>query len=331
MKSGKLSEAVLKRSVIKAVNKQKKQNTTSKAGVGCDAGLFELQTEGVAACACTALAGQEEGLAALAVHRACNSLMAAGGRPSAVTVQLVLPETMEEPEVKQTMQEILSACEAAGVALTQGHTQVSSFVTERVISVTAVGTAPVVATLEEDVIGSDLVMTKYAGLAGATLLAKHYRENLHERYTYAFVDKAAARQPEVSVLPEAAVLLESGIRHMHDVAEGGVFGAVWELAERLHAGVELDLKKIPILQDTVEICEYFDVNPYQLRGDGALLFLTHDADGMIVKLAAQGIPAAVIGKMTDGNDRVLINEDERRFLEPNRVEEYEKARKTERN
>lgn len=330
MKAGKVSEAVLKRSVIKAVNKQGQQNKTSKAGVGCDAGLFELQTEGVVATACTTLAGMEEGLAALAVHRACNSLAATGSRPAAVTVQLVLPETMEETELKQTMQEILSACDAAKVVLAQGHTQVSPFVTERIVSVTAMGTAFATATLEEDVYGSDLVMTKYAGLAGATLLAKHYRENLHERYTYAFVDRAAARQPEVSVLPEATVLAEAGIRHMHDVAEGGVFGAVWELAERLHAGVELDLKKIPILQDTVEICEYFDINPYQLKGDGALLFLTHDSDGMIAKLMAQGIPAAVIGKITDSNDRVLINEEECRYLEPNRVDEYEKARKSER-
>ena len=112
---------------------------------------------------------------------------------------------------------------------------------------------------------------------------------------------------------------------LHDVSEGGVFGAVWELAERLQAGVEIDLKKIPILQETVEISEYFDVNPYQLRGDGALLFLTHDSAFMIEKLAEEGIKAAVIGRMTEGNDRILVNEDEIRHLEPNRTEEYERA------
>ncbi len=329
MKSGKAAEAILKRSVIKSVNKQEKQNSVSKAGVGMDAGLFEFQNaEGTAAMACTCLTGAEEGLAALAVHRACNSLAAAGGIPAAVTVQFTLPEEMEEEGLKVLMREVVSACESTETALVQGHTQISSFVSEPVISVTALGAAGAAMTLELDIFGSDLVMTKSAGFAGSAMLAKYYRENLHERYTYAFVDGAVARQPEVSVLPEVKVLSRLGIRHMHDVAEGGVFGAVWELAERLHAGVELDLKKIPILQDTVEICEYFDVNPYQLKGDGSLLFLTHDSDAVIAKLSAQGIPAQVIGHMTDGNDRVLINEDERRFLEPNRVDEYEKARKT---
>jgi len=331
VKTGKISEAVLKRSIIKNVNKQEKQHTVSKACVGSDAGLFACEEmTGVMAVSGTSLSGRETGLAAVAVQRACNSLAAAGGTPMAVSVQLVLPETMEEKELKELMKEILASCEMAGVALANGHTQVSAFVTEPVISATAIGSASAVMTLEENVYGSDLVMTKSAGIAGAALLAKHYRENLHERYTYSFIDKAATRETEVSVLPEIKVLKELGIRHMHDVAEGGVFGAVWEFCERLSAGVELDLKKIPICQETVEISEYFDVNPYQLKGDGALLFLTHDSAAAIKALKNVGISAAVIGRINESNDRVLINEDETRFLEPNRVDEYETARKFER-
>lgn len=324
MRAGKISEAVVKRSVIKTVNKQRKR-TASKAEVGADAGRF-LQEEmtGALAASCTSLAGDESGLAALAVHRACNSLAAAGGNPAAVTVQLMLPETAEEAELKQTMQELLEACEIADVALVNGHTQVSPFVTKRVVSVTSMGTTPGQITLEETVFGSDLVMTKTAGLAGASLLAKHYREALHERYVYSFIDKAVKKQ-EFSVLPEVKVLQRLGVRQMHDVAEGGVFGAVWELCERLHAGVELYLKQIPIAQETVEISEYFDINPYQMKGDGALLFLTQDGAAAVRALQEQGIPAAVIGRITEGNDRILINEDETRFLEPNRVDDYEKA------
>lgn len=330
MKSGKVSEAVLKRSILKTVNKQEKQHKVSKAAVGSDAGLFTLEETGVLAASCTTLSGCEEGLAAVAVKRACNSLAAAGGTPTAVTVQLLLPEAFEEKNLKELMKEVTDACEASDVVLADGHTQISSFVKEPVISVTAMGPVPAVATSEETVYGSDLVMTKFAGLAGAALLAKYYRENLHERYTYSFIDKAVAREAEISVLPEAAIVKTLGIHHMHDVAEGGVFGAVWEFCERLNAGVELDLKKIPICQETVEICEYFDVNPYQLKGDGALLFLSHDSTTVIKALAAEGIPAAVIGRVNESNDRILINEDETRFLEPNRVDEYEKARKFER-
>lgn len=338
MKSGKVAEAVLKRSVIKIVNKQENRQKTSEAAVGRDAGFFaQEEATGVMAAASTILAGEEAGLARVAVHRTLNSLAAAGGSPEAVTVQLMLPETnatreelsteQQEKQVKNLLQEVLCACKEANVVLTDGHTQVSSFVAEPVISATAIGAAPAVATLEETVYGSDIVMTKSAGLAGAALLAKHYRERLHERYTLAFLDKAVAREAEVSVLPEIEIIKQHGVRHMHDVAEGGVFGAVWELCERLCAGVELDLKKIPICQDTVEICEFFDINPYQLKGDGALLFLTHDSTAVIRALKEQGIAAQVIGHITNSNDRILLNEDETRYLEPNRTEEYEKARR----
>ena len=60
---------------------------------------------------------------------------------------------------------------------------------------------------------------------------------------------------------------------------------------------------------------------------------TKPYEGVIALLKAlkeAGIPAAVIGRITDSNDRILINEEETRFLEPNRVDEYEKARTFER-
>ena len=60
------------------------------------------------------------------------------------------------------------------------------------------------------------------------------------------------------------------------------------------------------------------------------MFLTHDSASAIRVLNEAGISASVIGRVNESNDRVLINEDETRFLEPNRVDDYEKARKFER-
>lgn len=328
MKSGKVSEAVLKRSVIKAVNTAQQGQEAAKAGVGKDAGLFGVPTPtNHMAAACAAVAGREQGLATLAILRACNSLAAAGAIPAAVTVQLILPETAEEEELKQCMSEIMRACEAARVVLIQGHTQIEKEAGQ-MIAVTAMGAAagsPAIEKRESE--NLELLMTKHAGVAGTALLAREYREELHTRYTYGLIDKAAELQKQISVLPEAKLLRELGATELHDVAEGGVLGAVWELCERNHVGVELDLKKIPILQETVEISEFFDINPYQLRGDGSLLCLTDRSAELIEELKKQGIASAVIGRVTKGNDRILKNEDEIRFLEPNRVDDYYKTKR----
>ena len=112
---------------------------------------------------------------------------------------------------------------------------------------------------------------------------------------------------------------------MHDVTEGGIFGALWELAESSGVGLEIDLKRIPVRQETIEICEFFEINPYELISSGSLLMVTDDGPDLVRKLEQEGISAAVIGKIREGNDRVVINEEERRYLEPPKSDELYKC------
>ena len=106
---------------------------------------------------------------------------------------------------------------------------------------------------------------------------------------------------------------------------GGIFGALWEMAEASGVGLEIDLKKIPIRQETVEVCEFFGVNPYLLISSGCMLMAAQDGNHLVRELEKAGIKATIIGKATAGNDRVLLNEDERRFLEPPKTDELYKV------
>ena len=56
-----------------------------------------------------------------------------------------------------------------------------------------------------------------------------------------------------------------------------------------------------------------------------MLMAAEDGNGLVMELEKAGIPAVVIGKATGSNDRVLLNEDERRFLEPPKTDELYKA------
>ena len=108
---------------------------------------------------------------------------------------------------------------------------------------------------------------------------------------------------------------------MHDVTEGGIFGALWEMAEASGIGMEIDLKKIPVRQETIEICEYFDINPYELISSGCMLMAASDGNTIVRELEKAGIHAAVVGKAMEGNDRVLYAAGERRFLEPPKADD----------
>ena len=108
---------------------------------------------------------------------------------------------------------------------------------------------------------------------------------------------------------------------MHDVSEGGIYGALWELGECYRVGLEIDLKKIPIRQETVEVCEFFHLNPYKLLSTGSVLIVSKDGDFIVSEIGKAGGTASVIGKVTGGNDRVLFCEEEKRFLEMTQTDE----------
>ena len=117
-------------------------------------------------------------------------------------------------------------------------------------------------------------------------------------------------------MPEAKIAMQHGVHAMHDVTEGGIFGALWEMGAASGVGIVADLDKIPIRQETIELCEVFDINPYLLISSGCMLIGCENGNLLVERLQDAGIPAAVIGRATEGNDRVIRSGEETRFLEP---------------
>ena len=150
---------------------------------------------------------------------------------------------------------------------------------------------------------------------GTAILAKRNKEKLLARYPAYFIEEAAGFDRYLSVVPEAAAAVKSGVNAMHDASEGGIFGALRELAEKAGVGLTIDLKKLPLRQETVEVCECCQVNPYELASGGCLIMTAKDGQSLVKALEAEGIPAAVVGRTTDSNDRIILNEDEIRFLD----------------
>ena len=118
-----------------------------------------------------------------------------------------------------------------------------------------------------------------------------------------------------TVLNEIEIARKRGVSHIFQLGEGGVFAGLWNLAKETGKGLEVDLKKIPVLQETVEVCEFFRLNPYQLTSAGAMIMVTDDGEALVEMMNEQGVPAALIGKLTDNNDKILRNGDEIRYID----------------
>ena len=327
MKIGKVSEPILKRSVLKYLQPNNEMECKG-AAVGADCALFSnkkecaVETGRVLATATASVTGEKSPRAAAhAIMRATNNLAAGGAKAFAVQLHIMLPERYREIALKRIMETAATTAEELEITISGGHTESLPDIQTPIVSATALGYA------EQEIAskvygkakaGQDIVMTKWIGISDTGRLAQEKEEELLSRYPLFFIKSAQNLEQYYSIIPEAATAVKSGVAAMHDVAGGGIFGALWELGERFDVGLQIELKKIPIKQETVEVCEFFGYNPYEIRSDGALLMVTDDSHALLEELAKQGIAAAVIGVTTDGNDKVILNDDEKRFLEPPR-------------
>lgn len=326
MKIGKVPENVLKRSVMKQLH-YRRDEVILGPGIGEDCAALALAEDEILVMSTDPITGTAKDIGKLAIQITANDLASAGAEPIGVMLTILLPDGTREIALKRIMEQMECACREAKMQILGGHTEVTAVVNQPVVNVAGVAKAKkgsLISTAGARA-GMDIVVSKWVGIEGTMIFAKEKEAELKEHFPADFVDTAIGFDRYLSVVPEAAVATQSSVAAMHDVTEGGLFGALWEMAEASGVGLEIDLKKIPIRQETVEICEYFDVNPYGLISSGMMLMASADGNALVLALQEAGIPATVIGKATEGNDRVIIRDEERRFLEPPKTDELYKV------
>lgn len=326
MRVGKISESVLERSVLRQIQNSRKE-VIKGAGVGEDCAFLSWdshETDQLPGGSITAVSMETVTLpvknaAYLAVMAAANNLAAAGAIPVATVLSLTLPSEAEEAFLKELMRQAQTCCEELDIQIVGGHTEISDRLASPVITSTVMGKMPdgfSEGSHDKKAVQMDIVVTKWIGLEGTSIIAREKERELADRYPIRLVLDAQKQEKYLSVASEAAIALKSGVYAMHDVRSGGIFGALWELSQKIGVGLCIDLKKIPVKQETIEICEFYHLNPYELLSGGALLIATHDGNKLVRELETAGIPASIIGNTNQSKDRIIRNQDEIRYLEP---------------
>ena len=326
MNVGKIPESALKRSVLNQI-RHRRNEVLLGPGVGEDCSVIELAEDEVLVMSSDPITGAIKDIGTLAVHITANDIASSGAEPVALMLTILLPEGSREEELRAMMQDMEAVCARLNIEIAGGHTEVTRAVSQPIVTVTGIGK------IKRDKViktagalpGQEIVMTKWAGLEGTAIIAAEKYDELIARYPKGFIDGAKSMIEYISVVPEAMIAGGIGATSMHDVTEGGIFGALWEIGAAAKVGMEVFLDKILLKQETVEICEFYDINPYMLISSGCLLIITDRANLMVDKLKEAGIAAAVIGRITSGNDRIIIYGDERRYLEPPKSDELYKV------
>lgn len=168
--------------------------------------------------------------------------------------------------------------------------------------------------------GQALAVAGYAGLAGSLALLKAQSEAFSLRFSPAYMAELSRMEAGL-VSRDAEFWRACGACCWEEAGLGGIDGTLWTFSGACGRGVEFVRKDIPVLQGTVEICELLRVNPYRLYSAGCVLLAAADGYGLVRRLAEEGVPARIVGRVTSGTAREVIAGEGRGFLErPHRDE-----------
>lgn len=320
MNRGKVSENILRRSVLKDIKVNK--DVITGAAFGEDCAILNCQGKTAVS---EAMGTKAEG-GVLAMIRAVNNLAASGYKFAFASVVLAFSEEISEEEIKYTQKLLIQKAEELGGTIIGGQTEVSNSVKETVVSVTVIGERITDASLSKKNIkaGDSIIATKFIGLECGSIIVREAREKLLQEFDSRFLKRFTDYKDWLSVAEEGKIGVDFKVKAMKDVSEKGIFNALWELGSAASMGLRVNLKDIPVRQELIEISNFLNINPYEMRSSGMMLMVTERPNELLEVLSEKDIPAAVIGHFTDNNDRVVVNEDEERHLEKIKQDEIYK-------
>ena len=265
----------------------------------------------------------------LAVHISCNDIATCGIEPLGIMLAVMLPENTTEKQVEELMKQAGQAAAELNVEIIGGHTEITNAVVKPVIVSTAIGRRKKTGLALPRPIkpGDSILMTKYAGLEGTGIIASDYEDRLIDVLSPAELREAKALLNQISVVSEGKIAGEIGVLAMHDITEGGVLGAVWEMCEIAGSGAELDEASIPVLAVTRKIGEHFKIDHLKLISSGCMLIIAspEKKEAVIDAITAARIPVCEIGIIKE-EERILISNERRIDILPPESDELYKVR-----
>lgn len=304
MKEGKISNKILKRTVLKNMG----DGGSCVERAVCEGMGATVLSEGVFSSGSRLVMSTESGIEP--VIKAYNNVCAKAAVPKLMQVSVTLPTKDREIRLREITSRVAQDCRLMGVDYVGGHTQVSADVSKAVISATCIGEQISLNTETNTYTGANIrpgdiiLLTKWIGIGGVRKIIEEKRNEIRGRYRDEVIDTAYGKREYMMISEEAKLGARAGVSYMLPLSYGGVYAGLNDLADLTGYGFDVDFRKIPVCQEIIEICEMYDINPYELESSGCLL-MTFAPDCDIIKLLYdEGIPAHIIGKVAEGERNV---------------------------
>ena len=311
--SGKIPTEILKDVIFKNLG-VKREEVVLGPSVGFDGAIIDVDGKSLIV-SMDPITGALERIGWLAVNINANDVATFGVEPIFFFSCILLPEKAGRKTVETICVQMNKTAKNLGMAIVGGHCEVTPGITNSIVIgcamgvtekgnyVTAGGAKP----------GDKLILTKSAGIEGTAILAADREKKLKKAVNASLIRNARKFFNRISVVKEAVLAFKTGgVNAMHDSTEGGIAGGIHEMADASNLGVKIFEEKIRIQPETVEICEFFQIDPLQLIASGSLLIAVkrNFADEVVKVLEQDKITAAVIGKFLPSPEkRFMIRKD----------------------
>ena len=283
-------------------------------GAGRDGAVFECDNTMVSASGFADDEFSDMTAGELALIIAENNMTASRAVPEFMNIYITASEDCSEEKLRQDMLRLPSLAKEKGFRIIGGNTAFSGKGDGYSVTVNLLGKPEGPVKDSPSKPGDSVVIWGAAGYFGVSRLVSTEWDKLRGRFSERFLRECLMDRNSFTAgkIPGAYL--------MHDVSYGGVYRALYELSEWSGCGIELCHERIPIRQDTIEISEFFNINPYCLMGVGIMTGLCHEEDLELLKASPEYKEGhiSIAGVLTEKKEKVVRSErfEMQRFLTP---------------
>ena len=314
--TGKLDSDLLKEIVFEKI-RYRNPLVKTRPGIGEDCAVIDFG-EWDCIMSTDPISSAVKDIGRLCIHITCNDIASNGVEPLGIMLAVMLPEGTTDEDVEHIMTQAAETAAGIKVEIIGGHTEITPAVKQPVIVSTAIGrtTAGTSQSGNDMVPGDYIMMTKSCGLEGAGIAATDHEEmllaarNQHGKPVFSGEDISRARSflDMVSVVTEGVAAGNVGTHGMHDITEGGILGAVWEMCQIAGTGAEIWEDDIPMEPETKKICDFLQLDPLRLISSGSMVIIAEEKkkDEMLRALDKAGVPVSIIGRVREDSEGINL-------------------------
>jgi len=236
-----------------------------------------------------------------------------GLSPSHLAVSFALPTEMTDEAFSTVWDAVHQECRDLGVAVVTGHT---ARYTDASLPWVGHGTAHAVGDPEDIVYpdgtrpGDTLLVTKGPAVEATGLLTTLFPDQIPVDESTLSVAQSCLDNTD-AVRDATALADVPGVHAMHDATEGGVLGAVHEMADSAGVRLTVDTDAIPLQPGVREVSDALDMDPWRATTAGTLVVAVDPeyCEEALRALDAIGTSVGVAGHATEGSGVVVDGEE----------------------